>query len=147
VTGIMDYRLRQYDATLGRFLQQDPLNLMLPLQHADAYVGNNPVNRIDPYGLWFNSLYEAVGTLTLAAAGAALTTVAVAASLPAAAAATAVGAAIAAASAAVTGAVGTVTAAASTTAGLTVLTGVGASAVINLFSLTPASEGAPPAVL
>ena len=69
VTGIMDYRLRQYDATLGRFLQRDPLNLMLPLQHAYAYVGNNPVNRIDPYGLWFNSLYEAVGTITLAAAG------------------------------------------------------------------------------
>jgi hypothetical protein len=55
---------------------------VLPLQHAYAYVGNNPVNRIDPYGLWFNSLYEAVGTLTLAAAGAALATVTVAAALP-----------------------------------------------------------------
>jgi RHS repeat-associated protein len=115
VTGIMDYRLRQYDATLGRFLHRDPLNLMLPLQQPYAYVGNNPVNRIDPCGLWFDSLYEAVGTVTLVAAGAALAT---------AAAATAVGTAITAASAAVTGA-------ASTTAGLTVLTGGGAGAVIN----------------
>ncbi|HYM15229.1 MAG TPA: RHS repeat-associated core domain-containing protein [Dehalococcoidia bacterium] len=41
-------RARAYDPALGRFLQRDPL----PLLNEYAYVGNNPVNLTDPYGLW-----------------------------------------------------------------------------------------------
>ena len=50
-TGWYDYGWRQYDPQLGRFLSVDP--------HADSYrkwtpynyVGNNPINRIDPNGM------------------------------------------------------------------------------------------------
>jgi len=40
-------RARYYDPTIGRFLTQDPL----PLGNLYAYVGNNPVNYVDPTGL------------------------------------------------------------------------------------------------
>ena len=49
-TGLYYYRNRMYSPALGRFLQRDPewytdsMNLM-------AYVGNNPVNNNDPFGL------------------------------------------------------------------------------------------------
>ncbi len=49
-TGLYHYRLRAYDAELGRFLQVDPLNYLGgPLLY--AYVGNDPLNWIDPKGL------------------------------------------------------------------------------------------------
>ena len=118
-TGIVDYRLRQYDPALGRFLQRDPLNLMFPLQHSYAYVGNNPVNRIDPYGLWFNSLYETVGTVALGLGAAAL----VGAGL--------VVAGVIAVPAAVAAAGVSIAAAAGTTAGTVILGGAGAGALIN----------------
>jgi RHS repeat-associated protein len=113
--GILDYRLRQYDPALGRFLQRDPLNLTFPLQHSYAYVGNNPVNRIDPLGLWFNSLYEAVGTVALGLGAVALVGVGL----------------VAAGVIAVPAAVGAITAAAGTTAGTLILGGAGVGAVIN----------------
>ncbi|MDD5492517.1 MAG: RHS repeat-associated core domain-containing protein, partial [bacterium] len=48
-TGLYYYRARYMDPKTGRFLQQDPIwskNLY-------PYVRNNPLNLIDPYGLWF----------------------------------------------------------------------------------------------
>jgi RHS repeat-associated protein len=50
-SGLYYYRARMYSPTLGRFMQPDPIG------HAGgdnlyAYVGNDPLNRIDPYGLW-----------------------------------------------------------------------------------------------
>ena len=49
-TGLYYYRMRYYSPDLGRFLQPDPIG------YADgmniyAYVGNNPLNWIDPWGL------------------------------------------------------------------------------------------------
>jgi RHS repeat-associated protein len=49
-TGLYYYRMRYYSPQQGRFLQPDPIG------YADgmniyAYVGNNPLNSIDPWGL------------------------------------------------------------------------------------------------
>lgn len=45
------YRARYYDSSLGRFLLEDPLHFAGG-RNFYRYVGNNPVNRKDPLGLW-----------------------------------------------------------------------------------------------
>lgn len=47
-TGMEYLRARYYDQATGRFLSQDPL----PLLQQYPYVMNNPVNLVDPYGLF-----------------------------------------------------------------------------------------------
>jgi len=49
-TGLYYYRSRFYSPQLGRFISQDPIGL-LGGTNLYAYVGNNPVNLIDPLGL------------------------------------------------------------------------------------------------
>lgn len=49
-SGIYYYRARQYDPTIGRFLQRDPIGLAGGL-NLYAYVENNPINMFDPFGL------------------------------------------------------------------------------------------------
>jgi RHS repeat-associated protein len=50
LSGLYYYRARYYLAEVGRFLSPDPIGL-LGGTHAYAYVGSNPVNFTDPFGL------------------------------------------------------------------------------------------------
>jgi RHS repeat-associated protein len=62
-TGLYYYRLRYYDAGMGRFLSKDPAGLWGGL-NGYAYVDNNPVNAVDPQGAWVQILIGAgIGAL------------------------------------------------------------------------------------
>ncbi len=50
-TGLYYYRARYYKPDIGRFLQTDPIGYASGL-NMYTYVGNNPVNYTDPYGLF-----------------------------------------------------------------------------------------------
>jgi RHS repeat-associated protein len=50
--GIYDYRNRVYSASLGRFLQADPIRFSAGDVNLYRYCGNGPVNWKDPLGLW-----------------------------------------------------------------------------------------------
>jgi RHS repeat-associated protein len=50
LTGLYYYRARWYDAQMGRFISEDPIEFAGGMNWY-AYVGNNPVNYADPYGL------------------------------------------------------------------------------------------------
>ena len=56
-SGLYYYRARYYDSKIGRFLQVDPDSgkMINPITHINkhAYVGNNPINLIDPSGMKF----------------------------------------------------------------------------------------------
>ena len=57
-SGLYFYRARSYDANKGRFLQRDPIGMWedeTNLGNGYAYVGNNPVVRVDPLGLEVDS--------------------------------------------------------------------------------------------
>jgi len=49
-TGLYYYRARYYNPEIGRFLQPDPIGYNDGM-NMYAYVGNNPLAWIDPYGL------------------------------------------------------------------------------------------------
>jgi RHS repeat-associated protein len=52
-SGLYYYRFRYYDAKIGRFLSEDPIGFWAGVNFY-VYVGNNPINWIDPFG--FHSL-------------------------------------------------------------------------------------------
>ena len=49
-SGLYYYRARMYHPELGRFMQPDPIGYYDGM-NMYAYVGNNPINRLDPLGL------------------------------------------------------------------------------------------------
>lgn len=50
-TDLHYYRHRFYDSNLGRFVNQDPVGFSAGDPNLYRYVGNNPTNLVDPFGL------------------------------------------------------------------------------------------------
>lgn len=51
-TGLVRFGARDYDALTGRWTSKDPILFGGGQANLYAYVGNDPINRIDPSGLW-----------------------------------------------------------------------------------------------
>jgi RHS repeat-associated protein len=66
--GLHHYKGRVYSPKLGRFLQPDPIGYADGLNHY-AYVGNDPVNRLDPLGLETIIVTGSYASDTLSGAG------------------------------------------------------------------------------
>ena len=63
-TGLYFYRARYYDPEAGRFISRDPIGFTGGDMNLYGYVGNNPLNAIDPMGL-----ASYTGILNLTSAG------------------------------------------------------------------------------
>jgi RHS repeat-associated protein len=57
-TGLYYYRARYYDPSAGRFLNEDPLRYFAGGVNFYTYVGQNPVNLADPFGLYCKCSYS-----------------------------------------------------------------------------------------
>ena len=64
-TGLYFYRARYYDPKAGRFLTRDPISFAGGDVNLYAYVLNNPVNKIDPIGLWDWGVGGTVGPINI----------------------------------------------------------------------------------
>jgi RHS repeat-associated protein len=50
-TGLYFYRARYYNPAIGRFISEDPIEFEAGSPNFYAYVGNDPIDGIDPFGL------------------------------------------------------------------------------------------------
>ena len=60
-TGLYYMRARYYDPILGRFISEDPISFAGGDVNLFAYVGNNPINFVDPWGLGQQGKDHALG--------------------------------------------------------------------------------------
>ncbi|CAB1215064.1 RHS repeat-associated core domain-containing protein [Acinetobacter bouvetii] len=56
ITSLYDNGYRQYDPTIGRYLTPDPMGTVDGL-NPYLYVANNPLNKVDPYGLYQTDMH------------------------------------------------------------------------------------------
>jgi len=63
------YRARYYDAQLGHFVSQDPLEFAAGDANLYRYVGNNPIIYVDPSGLYGLLPRAAIGGISATASG------------------------------------------------------------------------------
>ncbi len=61
--GFYYMRARYYDPSVGRFISEDPIGFEGGDVNLMAYVGNNPVMRVDPSGLWAAGISGEVSTI------------------------------------------------------------------------------------
>jgi RHS repeat-associated protein len=54
-TGLVRFGARDYDAMTGRWTAKDPIGFRGGDTNQYAYVGGDPINLIDPNGLWFDT--------------------------------------------------------------------------------------------
>ena len=59
-TGLYYYRARYYDPRQGRFLTKDPIGFAGGGVNLHRYVQNNPINLIDPSGLWPTGIHNRI---------------------------------------------------------------------------------------
>jgi RHS repeat-associated protein len=69
-TGLSDYRARWYDASTGRFINEDPSGFAGGDTNLFRYVGNDPLDRVDPSGLTAKWAGGAKGSVSAAGFGA-----------------------------------------------------------------------------
>jgi hypothetical protein len=61
---LIRFGARDYDPALGRFTAKDPIDFAGGDLNLYGYVGNNPVNKIDPLGLyWFRQSWQTPGVV------------------------------------------------------------------------------------
>jgi RHS repeat-associated protein len=66
-TGLSYNRFRYYSAELGRYITPDPVGL-LGGSNGYRYVGNDPLNKTDPLGLWWKAAVSVLAGVAVAAA-------------------------------------------------------------------------------
>lgn len=81
-TGLHYNRFRYYSPRLGRYWSVDPIGLRGD-HNLYAYVGNDPVNRVDPLGLWWKTALSVAAGVVAAVGVAALVIATAPVSLPA----------------------------------------------------------------
>ena len=59
--GFYYMKARYYDSTVGRFVSEDPIGFAGGDVNVSAYVGGNPISKIDPMGLMDNFLPQIPG--------------------------------------------------------------------------------------